>query len=210
MAARKARTGVTGAEPPGKAATRAQGLGPRIRQMRQAANWTLSELSARSDIAVSTLSKVENGVLTLTYDRLLLIAQAFDLSLSEFLSGVGTNELRALPTARLSLARKGSGTAVDTANYDYLYLCENLRSKMMVPILSRCRARSLEEFGPLLRHAGEEFIFVVKGRITVCTEHYEPTTLDVGEGVYIDSRMGHAYLQASEDEALILSVNAGS
>jgi quercetin dioxygenase-like cupin family protein len=71
--------------------------------------------------------------------------------------------------------------------------------------LSRVKARSLKEFGPLLKHAGEEFVFVIKGAIEVHTEFYAPERLDAGEGVYLDSRMGHAYLNAGDGETMIVS-----
>ncbi|MBU6407223.1 MAG: XRE family transcriptional regulator [Alphaproteobacteria bacterium] len=185
-------------------------LGHRVRQMRRAKSWNLSELSKRSGIAVSTLSKVENGILSLNYDRLLDVAHAFDLSLSEFLASVTNDkpQLAPPPTARLSWARRNSGAEVITANYEYHYLCENLQIKEMIPILAVCKARTLAEFGPLLRHDGEEFIFVVKGKVKVHTEYYAPETLEAGEGVYIDSRMGHAYLQEGDETAIIVSVNA--
>ena len=183
-------------------------LGTGIRRLRTTAGWSLSELGKRSGIAVSTLSKVENGLLTLNYDRLQQIASALDLSLSEFLSAINAPQPRSAPTARLSWARRGSGAEVSTPNYDYNYLCDNLRLKAMVPILSRCKARTMGEFGPLLRHEGEEFIFVVRGQVAVHTEIYGAEVLNAGEGVYLDSRMGHAYLQAGEEEAWILSVNS--
>lgn len=183
-------------------------LGPRVRLLRHDRGWNLSDLSKRSGIALSTLSKVENGILSLTYDRLQQVAQAFDMTMSAFLSPAAGDEFRGAPSARISWARKGSGTTADTPNYLYNYLCEDLRLKAMVPILSQCRARTIEDFGPLLEHDAEEFIFVVKGRVEVHTAYYGPQVLETGESVYLDSRMGHAYLDASEDgETWILSVN---
>jgi transcriptional regulator with XRE-family HTH domain len=182
-------------------------LGARIRKLRRDRGWNLAELSRRSDIALSTLSKVENGLLSLAYDRLQQVAAAFDLSLSEFIAPPSTEDIRVLPSARIAWAKKGSGTLVDTPNYIYNYLCENLRLKAMVPIVSQCHARTLEEFGPLLKHNAEEFVFVLKGQIAVHTEYYGPENLGVGEGVYLDSRMGHAFLNAGEGDAWILSVN---
>ena len=184
-------------------------LGARIRQLRRAAGWNLSDLSERSRIAVSTLSKVENGALTLNYDRLQQVAQAFEMSLSEFLSAVSASEPKPVATARVAWARAGSGARVDTQAYENHYLCESLRLKSMVPIMARCKARTLDEFGPMLRHEGEEFVLVFKGRVAVHTEYYGVEVLEAGEGVYIDSRMGHAYLQHGEDEAWIVSVNGG-
>jgi mannose-6-phosphate isomerase-like protein (cupin superfamily) len=96
---------------------------------------------------------------------------------------------------------------VNTANYDYYYLCPELRRKRMIPVLTRIRAKTPEEFGELVRHAGEEYIYVLEGRIEVHTEFYDPVTLDAGESIYIDSNMGHAYLAAEGcDEALVLGV----
>jgi hypothetical protein len=77
----------------------------------------------------------------------------------------------------------------------------------MLPLFVQCMARSMEEFGPLLRHEGEEFILVMKGRIQLVTEFYSPEFLEEGEGVYLDSRMGHAALNAGDGEAWVFSVN---
>lgn len=182
-------------------------LGARVRELRRGRSWNLSELSKRSGIALSTLSKVENGMLSLTYDRLQQVARAFDMSLSEFIAPASAEKGTPLPSARISWARRGSGTVAETSNYRYTYLCDNLRLKSMVPIVSICHATTMEEFGPLLKHDAEEFIFVLKGRVEVHTEYYSPEILEEHEGVYLDSRMGHAYLNAGDGEALILSIN---
>ena len=180
-------------------------LGQRIRLLRQARRWSLSELHKRSTIATSTLSKVENGILSLAYDRIQLIARAFGLSLSEFFAAESSADAGSV--ARISWAHRGSGEIVDSGAYVYHYLCTSVRAKRMVPILSQVIARSLAEFGRLLKHEGEEFVFAHKGRIEVHTEFYKPQILEEGEGVYIDSRMGHAYTNAGAGEAWILSVN---
>jgi quercetin dioxygenase-like cupin family protein len=76
----------------------------------------------------------------------------------------------------------------------------------MIPVLTRVRARSIADFGPLPRHSGEEFIFVLEGAIEVHTEHYQPIRLQTGESTYIDSDMGHAYIAVSRKDALVLGV----
>src|SRR5437763_5678724 len=77
----------------------------------------------------------------------------------------------------------------------------------MVPILTRILAKSLSQFGFFVRNSGEEYIHVLEGSIIVHTEFYDPVALHTGEGIYIDSNMGHAYV-ADEgcDEALVLGV----
>jgi mannose-6-phosphate isomerase-like protein (cupin superfamily) len=77
----------------------------------------------------------------------------------------------------------------------------------MIPILTRIRAHSASEFGELVHHQGEEFIYVLEGRIEVHSEYYDPVVLDVGQGIYLDSSMGHAYVVGEGcDEALVLGV----
>ena len=177
----------------------------RMRELRRARGWSLSQLSERSRIATSTLSKLENNALSLTYDRLCAIAEAFGVSLSEFLSGAVDTMENSGASARFVVERRGGGELVDTPGYLYEYLCTDLRIKQIVPTLSKVKARTLREFGALLRHPGEEFVFVIKGKIEVHTEIYSPETLESGDSLYLDSRMGHAYLNAADGETVILS-----
>ena len=65
----------------------------------------------------------------------------------------------------------------------------------------------MEEFGDLVRHSGEEYIYVIDGRIEVHTEFYDPVVLEEGESIYLDSQMGHAYVVADGcEEATVLGV----
>lgn len=183
-------------------------LGNHVRRLRQQRQWSLAELSKASGIASSTLSKVENDALSLNFDRLQSVAKGFSMTLSEFLSPIDADNPGRF-AGRVDWARKGEARIEKTNSYDYYYLCTHLREKKMVPIRSRIKARTLEEFGDLLRHSGEEFIYVVQGRVEVHLELYEPQTLEVGEAVYIDSQQGHAYLDvANGEETWIISVNA--
>jgi mannose-6-phosphate isomerase-like protein (cupin superfamily) len=110
-------------------------------------------------------------------------------------------------TARRSIGRTADAIRVNTKNYDYQYLCPELRKKRMIPILTRIRAKSAQEFGELVRHSGEEYVYVLEGGIKVLTEFYDPVVLTVGESIYIDSNMGHAYVTAEScDEATVLGV----
>ena len=96
---------------------------------------------------------------------------------------------------------------VNTPNYDYYYMCPELRHKRMVPTITRVLAHSIEEFGELIRHPGEEYIYVLKGPIEIHTEFYEPILLDTGESIYIDSTMGHAYVAPKgNDDAMVLGI----
>ena len=181
-------------------------LGALLSGLRRREGWTLKEMSARSGIPVSTLSKIEHDRLTLSYDKLQQLSQRLGLRMSELFA---EEQEGAAPmvTARRSLSDLARAVRVETPNYDYYYLCTELRRKRMIPAVTKIRARSPEQFGDLVHHSGEEFIYVLKGKVVVQTEFYDSVTLEAGQSLYIDSSMGHAYLAAEDcEEAEVLGV----
>ncbi len=181
-------------------------LGPVVRNLRKSRHWTLSELAERSGLSVSTISKAERDQQALSYDKLLQLAQALQVDIATLFDGDASGVEIAPVTSRRSISRRDDGSVVDTKNYTYVYLCTDLLKKKFVPIVAEIRARSLEEFGPLVRHAGEEFSYVLEGSVEVHTEHYAPTILKTGESMFIDSRMGHAYVALGPGRCRLLSV----
>lgn len=184
-------------------------LGAIVKRIRRDRQWTLAEMSDVCGIPLSTLSKIENDKLTLTYDRLQQLSRSLGIGLAELFSEGEQSD--AVVTARRSIARLDEAVRVETRNYVYNYLCSDLRKRRMIPIHVKVTAKSLDEFGDLVRHGGEEFAFVVEGAVVFHSEFYAPVTLNKGEGVYIDSNMGHAYVAAPGfDQATILSVCASA
>lgn len=178
-------------------------IGSLLRSLRTRNGWTLKEMSERCGIPLSTLSKVEHDRLSLTYDKLQQISQRLNMRMSELFAEDAETAEPAV-TARRSIGRVEDAIRVNTPNYDYHYLCPELRRKRMIPVLTEIRAQSLAEFGALVRHSGEEFIYVLDGRVEVHTEFYDPVVLGAGESVYIDSNMGHAYVVAEGGEQATL------
>lgn len=187
-------------------------LGALIHLVRERNGWTLREMSDQVGIPLSTLAKVEADKLSLTYDKLQQLTSRLGMTMTEFL-GQQESSTRTPPgqvvTARRSLTAEESSIRMETANYEYEYLCADLREKRMVPILARVRAHDITEFGEPLRHEGEEFIYVLEGSIEVHLQFYTPVVLKAGQGIYIDSTMGHAYVAKDCESALVLAVCSG-
>ena len=180
-------------------------LGELLRDLRTREGWTLKQMSVKSGIPVSTLSKVEHDRLTLTYDKLFLLSQRLGMRMSDLFAE--PSESGPTVTARRSVSDMDHAIRVETPNYDYYYLCTELRRKRMIPVITKIRAKTSEEFGELVHHPGEEFVYVLRGTVLVTTEFYDPVTLTEGQSIYIDSNMGHAYLAAEGcDEAEVLGV----
>lgn len=186
-------------------------LGAILENLRTRNGWTLKEMSDRCGIPVSTLSKVERDRLSLTYDKLQRLSKNLNISIAELFSEETVPAPSKSIIARRSISSIDMAVRVDTPNYEYYYLSPELRRKIMVPVLTRIHAQDLEEFGDLVRHPGEEFIYVVEGRLIVHTEFYDPVQLNAGESIYIDSGMGHAYIRApGSTETLTIGVMASA
>ena len=128
-------------------------LGAIMRSLRSRRGWTLKEMSVETGLPVSTLSKVEHERLTLPYDKLLQLSRRLGMRLSELFAESGNDAAQPV-TARRSIGDLSHAVRVETPNYDYSYLCTELRRKRMIPVVTRIRAKTLEEFGQLVTHAG--------------------------------------------------------
>jgi hypothetical protein len=101
------------------------------------------------------------------------------------------------------VTRRGHGVVHATEQYNYEVLCAELAHKQFVPLLTTVKAHSLKEFPALLRHEGEEFIYVLRGKLTVHTDFYQPMELAEGDSCYFDSTMGHACVAGDEDAQIL-------
>ena len=178
-------------------------LAQRLRALRQARAWTLKQAAAATGVAASTLSKIENSLLSPTYDNLIKIAAGLDLDVAELFTASDAH----MGTGRRSLSRQGEGRQYETPYYDHRLLCTALSHKRMMPFHTRVKARSFDEFQDWSRHGGEEFVYVLEGEVELYTEFYEPARLKAGESFYIDSRMGHRVISLSKQDALVLWVS---
>ena len=187
--------------------------GEHIRSVRKRLGLTLAQVGERTGLAVSTLSKLEKGNVSLSYDKLMLLSRGLGVDMAELLHDA-QGGARPAPAGggRRVVHRAGDGQVVDTQSYKQTYLASELLNKRFTPLIAEVRARTLEEFkaefGDLIRHPGEEFAFVIEGEVAFHTELYAPVTLKAGDSIYFDSEMGHAYLKASEGTCRLVATCA--
>ena len=86
-------------------AKRRSTLGAVIRQLRDSNGWTLREMSERTGIPVSTLSKVEHNRLTLTYDKLQELSVRLNIRMADLFVESEAAPEAAQVTARRSIGR---------------------------------------------------------------------------------------------------------
>lgn len=180
-------------------------FGQRLRQLRQERGLTLTECSALTGLAISTLSKAERGLMALTYDRLTQLASGLGLDLNALFGSEGEK----FNPDSVAVARRGDFQLLETPNYSYEILFPEIWAKAMTPMTGLVRARSRLDFKDFIRHDGQEFVFVLSGQLTLHCEGREPIALAAGESAYFDSGMGHVYTAAGEEDARILVVCFG-
>lgn len=186
--------------------------GEMIRSLRKRLKMTLGEVSLRTGIGVSTLSKLEKGHASLSFEKLQLLSRGLDIDLADLLrtEDAPRHEAHQRVSARRVVQRAGEGLTIKSKSYEQAYLASDLLRKRVVPIVTEVRARSLDvffdEFGGFIHHPGEEFSYVLEGRIAFHTEAYAPVELGPGDSVYFDSDMGHAYLAVGDAPCRLLSV----
>ena len=187
----------------GAAATKSD-LGGRLRTLRQRNRWSLATVSEKTGLATSTLSRIENNRLSLTYEKLLQLSRGLGVDLAELISGEEERDA-ATRTGRRAFTPPGAGREIQTKYHYYRYLCTELTGKKMTPIIGKTSATDIHDVGGFLHHDGEEMVYVISGTLEVHTEFYEALRVEAGGCVYFDSNMGHAFV-AVGGPATFLSV----
>ena len=179
-------------------------LGVRVRELRKARDWTLEQAANQAGLARSTLSKIENGQMSPTYEALKKLAIGLSISVPQLFTPPQRDQVN----GRMAVTKSEEGAAHATATYEHELLADTLTKKSMLPYRARVRARSMEEFDGWVRHDGEEFLFVLTGVIRLYTEFYEPIEMRRGDSAYYDATMGHNVVSVSSEDATILWVTS--
>jgi transcriptional regulator with XRE-family HTH domain len=175
-------------------------LAQKLRILRRQANLTLQQLSQCSGISASALSKIENGQLSPTYEKIAALAQGLQVDVGELF----TPAQPPLQRTRRSVWRQGQGNTHATPQYAYAMLHADLSDKRFIPLLTTVKAHERTQFPKLLVHDGEEMIYVLSGAVMLFTDSYEPLQLNAGDSCYFDSTMGHACISLGEADAQVL------
>ena len=190
----------------------APSLGANIKRLRGIRGWNLNKLAAESGLPQSTLSKVENGRMSLNYEKLTLIARVLDFEISELFAPPNDVANRLTPLARRTIHSANEGAYRVHAHLEFRYLCTDLKNRLMIPILFRVDHRSNaadsgDDLCVGLTHIiGERFAYVLSGEVEFHSEQYETTILKKGDALYIDAAMPHGFYAPAGQSAEILAV----
>ncbi|GAA4849150.1 XRE family transcriptional regulator [Saccharopolyspora rosea] len=163
-------------------------VGPRLRQIRKQRQCTLSELSRRTGISVSTLSRLEGGQRRPSLELLLPIAQAHQVPLDELVGAPKVGD----PRVRLEPVQYGDNTVVPLTRRP-----GGLQAyKMVIPPRGEPDPRT---------HEGYEWLYVLNGRLRLVLAEHD-VVLGPGEAAEFDTRQPHWFGSADDSPAEILSL----
>jgi transcriptional regulator with XRE-family HTH domain len=167
-------------------------LGIRIRKIRLEQNRTLQDIADSCGFTKSLLSKIETGKTVPAVATLVKIAEKLGVSVSVLLDDNDNNGT--VYTPQSVIERKGMITT--EKGYSFFPIAVERREKMMQPFLFIAKKGQIKTNG--LSHEGEEFIYIMKGKIAykVGEEEY---LLQPGDSLYFNSIQSHELIPISEE-----------
>lgn len=173
-------------------------IAERIRGLRLILNISEQEMADITDTSLSDYIRSENGESDFTFTFLYKCAKKFGVDISELISGD-------VPKLSLySVVRKGEGLPIERRkgfNYQHLapfFKGENGKISEPFLVTAKYEPGSEKIDIPTSTHEGEEFDYVLKGRLKVRVEdHIE--ILNEGDGIYYNSSHKHGMIALDGD-----------
>ncbi len=179
-------------------------VGDHIRQVREARGMTLQQLAERTGFSAALLTQIENRMASPSLGTLVKIANAFDTSVSAIIGGREEREFSIVRKEdRRTVARVGLKEGGKTP-YTYEALGAGKAGRQMEPFLVRLKPLT-DRHVVRNTHEGEEFLYVLSGRVEVFLDDYADV-LGEGDCIYYNSTIPHHVHSADDAEAVILAV----
>lgn len=176
-------------------------LASRIRDWRETRALSQAELAEKAGFARSTLSKIENGQLSPTFEILLKLARGFDVELADLVR----NDAPQL-SARMQIVRGAADDGIRYDNHHMQPLANGLKGRSFQTALVTFTAKDIASFGPWNSHETEDMLYVLSGQLVFHSEGYETAVLTEGDSVHFDGTMPHACLSGGDADCRCLYV----
>lgn len=165
-------------------------LAARILRWRDERGWNQQHLADRAGVARSTLSKIENGLLSPSFEVLLKLAHGFDTELSVLVQS------ESQPLSGRMMIEKASAERAEVSypNNRLWPLAAMLKGRTFQSALVEFTQSDLATFGQWNSHPTDDLLVVLSGQLVFHSEGYETAILDPGDTLHYDGSMRHACL----------------
>ena len=168
-------------------------IGKKIKQARLAKNFTLDHIANETGFAIDYIKDVESGKATPPVGALLQMAKALEIDSGFFLREQETN-----------LQKRVRAYSMRTENYAYETLTPGAENKHLKAFRVSVEPGK-DHKGVGYCHEGEEFVFVLTGKIEVVVGDHV-NTLGPNESLHFNSGIKHQLKNIGEEEAELLVV----
>jgi transcriptional regulator with XRE-family HTH domain len=176
-------------------------IGLTIRNQRQMKGISIRELARLTGLSPSAISQIETGKSVPSILTMKAIAEALNISVISFLLDDLEN--------KISLVKQGERqrlirNTTPTGNLNEEFLAGG-RNFQMEPAIISVPPRA--DSGKAISHPGEEFIYVLQGRLQYFLEGVKDYDLDEGDSLYYPCTIPHRWMNSSDEtEARFLIV----
>ncbi len=180
-------------------------VGGRVAQIRESRGLTPDQLAERSQLSAELIREIEKGALIPSLAPLIKIARVLGVRLGTFMDDMEhIGPVVARRGQRSKAVRFADKSRVSSGALDFYSLAMDKSGRHMDPFLVDVLPASEKDF-PLSSHEGEEFIYVISGRIEISygKELYQ---LNEGDSIYYDSTVAHNVHAPGDTPATLLAV----
>lgn len=179
-------------------------VGERIKSLRIANGLSIEDVSRRSGMSESTISNIEDHVISPPLGNIVSLAKVFGVSVGEFFGDTADAPFCIVRSDdRKSVSRFKSADGA-SGGYSYESLGQQKKNRQMEPFLVTLTPTDKSQVEPN-QHIGEEIIFVLEGKVQVTIlEHTD--VLNPGDSIYYDSNLPHIVSCYGDKPASILAV----
>ena len=170
-------------------------IGSKLRKMRKSLNLGVVEAAEQAGISSGFLSAIELSKANASVATLHRLAAAYGTTVLEFFD---------LPDKSQRLIHAGEGRVLRTESGVDIELL-SVGTKMLEPMLFRIPPSAGSDGA--YSHAGEEFIYMLKGTLEIWLGETECHRLQAGDSFWFESNLGHRWFNPSEEEAVLIWVN---
>lgn len=178
-------------------------VGEKIKQFRETKGLSLQDLADRTGFSPAFISQIENHLISPPLGALIKIAHGLELEIGKFFDQSGTAPFTIVrkherkPTSRVA-SKEGV-----RYGYSYESLAPDKINRKMEPFLVTLEPGAKK--GLPYSHEGEEFLFVLEGRVEIQLGNYTDI-LEPGDSIYYDSTVPHRVSSADDTPARIVAV----
>ncbi|TFH43195.1 MAG: cupin domain-containing protein [Chrysiogenales bacterium] len=178
-------------------------VGEKIRAFRDSLGLSLGDLAEKTGFSTAYLSQVENHLISPPLGALMKIARCLDIETGKLFDQKGTAPFTIVKSdERVPTSRVASKEGV-RYGYSYESLAPDKINRKMEPFLVTLEPASKK--GTPYNHEGEEFLFVLEGRVEIQLGEYTDI-LEPGDSVYYDSTLHHRVSCVGGEPARIIAV----